>query len=173
MTEEAVKKVQNWPKPTCVRDVESFLGFANYYRDHIKEFANHTALLYQLTGSKANFNWTEEHDQVFREIISMLTETPLAYPNNDDLFVLDTDASDTAIGGVLYQVQGGVEKVICYGSFVLSPAQRQYFTTRKELLAVIRFTRQFRDYLLGRRFLLRMDHNCLTWLMRFKNIEGQ
>ena len=174
MTKEAVEKVQNWPKPTCVRDVESFLGFANYYRDHIKEFAKHTSILYQLTGSKANFNWTEEHDQIFHEIKSMLTETPLlAYPNNDDLFVLDTDASDTAIGGVLSQVQGGVEKVICYGSFVLSPAQRRYCTTRKELLAVIRFTRQFRHYLLGRRFLLRTDHNCLTWLMRFKNIEGQ
>ena len=56
---------------------------------------------------------------------------------------------------------------------MLTPAQRRYCTTRKELLSVIRFTRQYRHYLLGRRFLLRTDHSSLIWLMRFKNIEGQ
>ena len=97
----------------------------------------------------------------------------MAFPNSDNLFVLDTDASDTAIGGVLSQIQDGTEKVISYGSFILTPAQRRYCTTRKELLSVIRFTRQFRYYLLGRQFLLRTDHNSLIWLMKFKNIEGQ
>ena len=120
MTEEAVEKVVNWPKPTRVKDVESFLGFANYYRDHIKEFAKHTAILYTLTGSKAHFEWTEEHDRAFQQVKSMLTKAPiLAFPNDDDLFILDTDASDIAIGGVLSQRQQGVEKVISYGSFVL------------------------------------------------------
>ena len=71
------------------------------------------------------------------------------------------------------QVVDGNERVIAFGSYSLTPAQRRYCTTGKELLAVIRFTRQFRHYLLGRNFIVRTDHNSLTWLMSFKNIEGQ
>ena len=63
--------------------------------------------------------------------------------------------------------------MICYGSYVLTPEQRKYCVTRRELLSVVRFTRQFKHYLLGRKFLLRTDHNSLTWLLRFKHIEGQ
>lgn len=90
-----------------------------------------------------------------------------------DKFVLDTDASDHAIGGVLSQLQNGREVVICYASHVLLKPQRKYCTTRKELLAVIKFCRHFRHYLLGRRFILHTDHNSLVWLMRFGHIEGQ
>ena len=83
----------------------------------------------------------------------------LAYPNSEDLFILDTEASNHAIGSELLQVQNGVERLI--GSIW------------KELLAVVRFTRHFKHYLLGRRFTLRTDHNNLLWLMGFKSIEGQ
>ena len=81
--------------------------------------------------------------------------------------------SETAIGCELLQVVDGKECVISYGSFSLTPAQRKYCTTHKELLAVVRFTHQFHHYLLGHRFVCRTDHNSLTWLMSFKNIEGQ
>jgi hypothetical protein len=54
-----------------------------------------------------------------------------------------------------------------YGSLTLTPEQHKYCTTRKELLAIIRFSRQFRHYLLGRHFTVRTDHNSLTWLMNF------
>ena len=66
------------------------------------------------------------------------------YPNPDYTFILDCDASETAIGCELLQLVDGTEKVIAFGSYSLTPAQRRYCTTRKELLAVIRFTRQFR-----------------------------
>jgi hypothetical protein len=55
----------------------------------------------------------------------------------------------------------------------LTPTQRNYCTTRKELLAIVYFTRYFRHYLLGRNFLVRTDHGSLAWLMRFWNIGGQ
>ena len=74
---------------------------------------------------------------------------------------------------MLSQIQDGHEGDICYGSCVLTPEQGKYCVTRNELLAVVRFTRQFRHYFLGRNFLLRTDHNSLTWLLRFKYIEGQ
>ncbi|VDI12072.1 Hypothetical predicted protein, partial [Mytilus galloprovincialis] len=68
-----------------------------------------------------------------------------------------------------------LEKVLqlCYSSKVRTPIQKRYCTTRKELLAVVTFTRQFRNYLLGRQFTVRTDHHSLIWLLRFKNIEGQ
>ena len=97
----------------------------------------------------------------------------LGFPNPHEPFILDCDASDVAIGAELLQVQDNVERVISYGSYVLTPTQRKYCTTRKELLAIVRFTRQFRHFLLGRQFLIRTDHNSLTWLLRFKHIEGQ
>lgn len=66
-----------------------------------------------------------------------------------------------------------MEKVIDYSSHTLLPAQRRYCTTRKELLAVVKFCRHYRHYLHGRKFLIRTDHGSLTWLTHFKNLEGQ
>ena len=60
-----------------------------------------------------------------------------------------------------------------FASKVLTAEQRKYCTTRKELLAIITFTRQFRHFLFGRSFIIRTDHNSLVWLLNFKNIEGQ
>ena len=91
-----------------------------------------------------------------------LMEAPvLAYPNSEDLFFLDTDASNHAIGAELLQVQNGVDWLIGFGSFALDSAQCNYCTTRKELLDVVRFTRHFKQYLLGRRSTQRTDHNSL------------
>jgi len=60
-----------------------------------------------------------------------------------------------------------------FASKVLTPTQRKYCTTRKELLEIVTFTRHFRHYLLGKTSLVRTDHNSLIWLLSFKNIEGQ
>ena len=170
---EKVSAVTRYPIPRNTKDVERFLGFANYHRDFIPNFAGRTEILYHLTG-KAPFEWTDNHTAAFNDIVKALTTAPLlAYPLPDASFILDTDASDTAISGVLSQIQNGQERVICYGSVVLSAPQKNYCTTRKELLAIIRFTRQFRHYLLGRPVTVRTDNGSLTWLMRFKNPNGQ
>ena len=91
----------------------------------------------------------------------------------DSTFILDCDASHVAIGCALSQVRDGKEVPIAFASYSLIPAQRKYCTTRKELLAVVRFTRLFRHYLLGRRFVVRTDHNSLPWLFSFSYVEGQ
>lgn len=175
VTEETIDKVRDWPTPKCIRDVESFLGFANYSRDHIPNFAEISGALYELTGSKATFHWERKHGQAFSQLKEVLINPPvLSFPSKDGgSFILDCDASNYSVGGCLSQLQDGVEKVIAYSSFVLAPYQRRYCTTRKELLAVVRLTRQFRHYLLGKKFIVRTDHNSLIWLMRFRYIEGQ
>ena len=78
------------------------------------------------------------------------------------------------MGAVLSQVdREGRERAIAYGSRLLSKAERWYCVTRRELLAVVTFTRHFRPYLVGQRFLLRTDHGSLTWLQNFREPEGQ
>ena len=125
-------------------------------------------------GPYATFSWGTEQEKAFDALRQKLMEaTVLAYPNSEDLFILDILPRIMLFGAELLQVQNGVERLIGFGSFVLDSAQRNYCTTRKELLAVVRFTRHFKHYLLGRRFTLRTGHNSLLWLMWFKKIEGQ
>lgn len=131
--------------------------------------------MYELTGSKAKqFHLTPDHQTAFDCLKKALSSAPcLAYPTRTYEFILHTDASDSTIGVELIQLQEGKERTIAYASHVLLPAQRKYCTTRKELLAVVKFCRHFRHYLLGRRFTIRTDHKSLVWLFRFRHIEGQ
>ena len=89
------------------------------------------------------------------------------------LFILDTDASGNQIGAALSQVQDGVVKPICFASHALLKLHKNYCTTRKELLVVVKFCRQFRHYLVGRFFLIRSDHNSLVCLTRSKHLKRQ
>ncbi len=173
LTDHSISVIRGWKEPSSVKEVQQFLGLANYHRNFIKNFSQKAEPLNRLL-KKKSFFWGEEQAQAFRQLQEeLLSPGVLSIPNPDDKFILDTDACDTAIGAELIQVQGGVEKVIAYGSFALSQAQQKYCTTRKELLAVVRFTNHFRHYLLGRQFLVRTDHNSLTWLMNFRHVEGQ
>ena len=168
-----VEKVLNWKQPVSKKEVEAFLGLVNYHREHIVGYAGIAEPLYGLT-KKTPFHWQDEQQQAFERLKMAMTSTPvLAYPNATDAFILDTDASNHSIGAELLQVQDGKERVIGYDSLVLNNTQRRYCTTRKELLAVVMFTRHFRHYLLGKPFHVRTDHNSLIWLLGFKNIEGQ
>ena len=88
-------------------------------------------------------------------------------------FILDVDASDIGIGGVLHQVQNGQEKVICYASKALNKTERNYCITEKEILAIRYFIEYFRQYLLGRKFVVRSDHQALIWLFKLKEPKGK
>ena len=171
------QKVAHWPVPSSKREVhvQQFLGFAGYYRRFIREFAPTARPLHRLTERTATFKWTDECAAAFQALHQSLYSTPvLAYPDFTRLFILDTDASDTGIGAVLSQTSSdGNERVIAYGSRLLTKPERQYCVTRHELLAVVYFTNQYRSYLTGRKFVLRTDHGSLTWLRNFEDPEGQ
>ncbi|XP_070564472.1 uncharacterized protein [Ptychodera flava] len=110
--------------------MESFLGLANYHRSFIKNFANLAAPLYMITGKQA-FRWEEEQQAAFESIKAALLSPPvLAMPDQTGKFVLDTDASDYALGAELSQVQDGEEKVIAYASISLTTGQCKYCTIR-------------------------------------------
>lgn len=97
----------------------------------------------------------------------------MSYPDMSKSFILDTDASRTAIGGVLSQVHDDGEHVVAYFSRCLSKHERHYCITRKEMLAVVDAIKHFHYYLFGTIFLVRTDHGALSWLRRLKNPEGQ
>ena len=171
-----IKDVKEWPIPRRVRDVRSFLGLTGYYRRFIKDYGSIAKPLHELTEKTTAFIWTKARNEAFVKLKTALTSAPiLGYPSaeKEDEFVLDTDASNCHIGAVLSQRQDGVEKVIAYGSKVLSPPERNYCVTRRELLAVVHFIVHFKHYLIGRHFQLRTDHGALTWLFSFKQPEGQ
>eukprot|EP00731_Ephydatia_muelleri_P029144 Em0020g788a len=121
----------------------------------------------------------EEHlknlDLVFSRIRDAgLKIKPESYPHFKLPFLLDTDASNDAIGAILSQLdEQGNERVLAYASRLLSKAERNYCVSRKELLSVVSFTAHFRPYLLGHRFTLRTDCAPLTWLYGVKEPEGQ
>ena len=73
----------------------------------------------------------------------------------------------------MLQVQDGEERVIAYGSLSLTPEQRRYCVTLKELLVVVKFVQQYRHYLLGKPFKVRTDHDSLRWLLNFREPHGQ
>ena len=121
-----------------------FLGVANYYRHFIKDFAEITKPLHRLTERSSHFHWNDECQWAFEELRQSLSSAPvLAFPDFSRPFILDTDASDVGIGAVLSQVDDeGRERVVVYGSRLLSKPERRYCVTRRELLAVIFFTHQ-------------------------------
>ena len=165
--------IRDWPTPHCLRDVRAFYGLASYYRRFVRNFAAIAEPLSSLTRKNNRFQWTEEAQQAFDSLKTALLEAgTLAFPFPDVPCILDTDASDVAIGSVLSQVIDGQERPIAFFSKVLNKSQRNYCPTRRELLAVVASLQHFRHYLLSAKVILRTDHHSLKWLNTFKRPEG-
>ena len=168
-----IEDVKSWPVPDCLKSVQQFLGFVGYYRRFIPNFADIAEPLVALTGKDVPFVWRPACVVSFTGLRDAMIRAPiLAFPRESGDYVLDTDASNFGLGGVLSQIQSGVECVIAYCSRALRPSQRKYCTTKREMLAVVSMCIQFRSYLRGARFTLRTDHKSLVWLHRFKDTEG-
>ena len=130
--------------------------------------------LFELTQKGVKFEWGVTQVKAMQTMKDLLTSAPiLGYPRPEGRFILDTDASNIGLGAVLHQEQAGQEVVIAYASKTLSKAERNYCVTRRELLAIITFVKQYHHYLYGSRFLVRTDHAALYWLLRKKDPEGQ
>ena len=169
-----IESIRAWEAPKTPREILQFLGLCGYYRHFVRDFGGLTACLTDLTAKQAVWSWGPQHEAAFCLLQKALTEAPvLAFPLDGIPFILDTDASDVGIGGVLSQVQDGHERVISYGSKKLTPVQQRYSVTRRELLAVIAFIHAFRHYLLGGHFTVRTDHSSLRWLFNWKGVRGQ
>jgi len=159
--------------PKCVRDVRAFFGHASYYRKFVQNFASIAEPLSALTKKGVRFSWSPEAQKAFERLKRTFAEmVTLANLQPDQTFVLDTDASDVALGAILSTTVDGVERPITFFSRVMNSAQRNYCATRRELLAVIAGLQHFRHYLVGATVILRTDHYSLKWLRTFKRPKG-
>ena len=166
-----IEKVKNWPELQDKGDVRSFLGLTNYYKRFVKDYCVIAHPLMCLLRADHPWRWQEKESLSFEKLKEALCSAPiLDYPSMDGHMIVDTDASNFAIGAVLSQVQeDGEEHVIMYGSRHLAGSQQNWCTTRRELFAIIFFvTERFSHYLTGRKFTLRTDHASLVWLDTFK-----
>jgi len=151
--------VAEWPTPQTLTEVRAFVAMASYYRRHIQSLAEVARPLHELTKKNVRFFWGDAQERAFQRLKQALISAPvLAMPLDEGQYVLDTDASDNAMGCVLQQWQEGQLKVIGYASRAFSEPETKYCTTRKELAAIMFGLKYYRHFLLGAKFVLRTDH---------------
>lgn len=167
---QKIEAVQQFPTPKTAKNIKQFLGLAGYYRRFIPDFSKISKPLTSLLKKEVTFNWTESQNSAFNQLRSMLCKEPiLQYPDFTKTFIVTTDASGFAVGGVLSQGPIGKDLPISYTSRLLNNAEQNYSTIEKELLAIVYCVNHFRPYLYGRKFVLITDHKPLVWLHSVKD----
>lgn len=161
-----VEQLLNIPAPKTGKALESWLGLANYLREVIPLYARLAAPLERLRHRRSlEKYWGEAEQKAFealRRSVSVLTE--LFFPDWDEPFSLDTDASQSGIGWVLYQEINGVVRFIVFGAKALTGGQVNYPAHKREMLALVTAIQKCRHYLYGRHFTAYTDHQALLAL---------
>lgn len=164
-----IKAILEIGPPTNRKDLRSFLGMASYYRKFIRNFARIAVSLHQLTHDDVPYEWREEHDLAFSQLKNFLTNAPiLSHPDFSQPFIIQTDACDSCLGGVLCQRMEGEERAIQYISRTLSPNEKKWSVREKEALGIIWSIETFRPYVIGSHFTVETDHESLQWLVNAK-----
>ena len=162
-----VKGFTDWPIPTCVKDVRSFLGFGNFYWKFIPGFSTLAAPLNALLKKDTIFQWTEETQQSFDALKQKLTSSPvLMMPDQTRPFQIKCDASKYALGAVLTQQDNnGDRHPVAFLSKTFSETERNYEIYDRELLAIIRALKEWRHYIQGsgHTTIIYLDHQNLTY----------
>lgn len=174
---DKVAAMVSYPRPTNTTEVKRFIGLCSWYRRFINQFSTLVAPINDLLkgkGKKQKICWTPQAENSFLLIKQALVSAPiLSSPNFSEKFIIQCDASDCGLGGVLTQVINGEEKVIAFASRSLSKAERNYSVTERECLAVLFSVDKFRPYIEGTRFTVITDHYSLLWLNRLKEPAGR
>lgn len=165
MEEDKVKAIRNWPAPTTVTGVRSFLGLAGYYRKFVKNFSRIASPLSELLHKAKPFEWKETQQKAFDALKLAVSSGPvLIIPDDSKPYVVTTDASGFAIGATLSQDQGDGLQPIAFMSQKMLPAEKNYPVHEQELLAVVCALKEWRHYLHGRKFRIITDHQSLRYL---------
>src|SRR5467141_3473802 len=159
--------VAEWPTPTSKKEVQSFLGFTNFYRRFIKGFSEHACPLFDLTWNDCVWRWKATEQAAFEKLKESVTSAPvLISPDSTRPFCIEADSSDFATGAVLSQLSAEDEKwhPVAFLSKSLSLVERNYEIHDKEMLAIIRSLQEWRHFVEG------ADHPCEI-LTDHKNLE--
>jgi hypothetical protein len=148
MSPGKIAAVVDWPLPRKVKDIQSFLGFCNFYRRFIWNYSDITIPLTQLTRSNVRWVWSAECQMAFDTLKQAFTEAPVLHhwvPSQQ--ITVETDASDYAILSIVGD-EGNIHPVV-FRSRSLRPSELNYDTHNKELLAIFSAFTQWRHYLEG------------------------
>ncbi|KIO15013.1 hypothetical protein M404DRAFT_78252, partial [Pisolithus tinctorius Marx 270] len=151
MSSEKVKAICDWPEPRKVKDIQSFLGFANFYRQFIFNYSDIVVPLTRLTCKGAPWNFSEECRRSFNKLKQAFTTAPvLTHFSPEAPITVETDASDYAIAGIL-SITGGDGQIrpIAFYSCTLTAPELNYDTHDKELLVIFEAFRTWQHYLEG------------------------
>ena len=149
-TEAKLKAVREWSQPQNIHEVRSFLGFANYYRHFVRDFAAIANPLTELTRKGMQWQWGPMQRSAFRALQDALCAAPiLRYPDPQLPYTVVTDASGIAAGGVLLQDFGQGLQPLAFLSRRLKPTEQRYSAYERELAAVAYCLQSWRHYLEG------------------------
>jgi hypothetical protein len=163
-----VAGVAEWPIPKSKKEVQSFLGFANFYRRFIEDFSHHARPLFDLTKKDVAFSWGNPEEEAFRKIQRAVTSAPiLVLPNHEQPYRIEADGSGVATGAVLSQLSSDDDKwhPVAFLSKSLNEVERNYEIHDTEMLAIIRALEEWRHYLEGAKLPIEIltDHKNLEY----------
>ncbi|GJP32751.1 hypothetical protein CLOM_g17351 [Closterium sp. NIES-68] len=160
-----IKAVRTWKTPENVKELQQFLGFANYYNRFMPQYEKIATPLTNLLKKNTPCTWEPKHQEVVEQLKQALTSTPiLILPDPERDYVIEADASDQAVGAVLMQDQGNGLQPIAYLSKKLHGAERNYPIHDKEALAIVITFKTWGCYLEGRKTTVYTDHCNLKYL---------
>ena len=163
------------PKPTNIKELQSFLGFANFFRTFIVNFAQKAHPLTRLLRKATKWYWGAEQEKAYQDLLHDLTNPPvLAHYNPESELEIRVDASDEGLGCVLVQIdQDGKRQLLAAYSRSYLSYEENYGITHKECLGVLFGIRQARPYVFGRQFTVVTDHCGLCFLMKAKDLSSR
>jgi len=158
-----------------VKDVQKFLGLANYYHRFIEGFATVARPLHDLVKKDKKWEWTEKEERAFKELKERFTKEPvLAAPDIDKKMRMEVDTSDYAMEGVLSMECGdGLWRPVAFLSKSLNETERNYEIHDKEILAIIRGLEAWRHLLEGAQYKFEIwtDHKNLEYFMKAQKLK--
>ena len=175
MEKEKVKGILEWPTSKCVKDIQKFLGLANYYRRFIEGFTSIARPLHDMVKKNKRWEWTEKQEGAFNELKEKFTkELVLAVPDLDKKMRMEVDASDYAMRGVLsMECKDGLWRPVAFLSKSLNETERNYEIHDKEMLAIIRGLEAWRHLLEGAQYKFEIwtDHKNLKYFMKAQKLN--
>ena len=158
--------IRDFAEPRNKKDLQSFLGRCNYYRQFVIRYSNYLEPFRDILKENSRWEWTPKHKAAYSDLKNSFADSiMLNHYIPDGKFKLQTDASKKGITGILYQTDNeGNHYVINLVSRCLNEAEKHYTTTELELLAIVYSIIKCQTYLMGVKFEIITDHRALTFL---------
>ncbi|KAG0435946.1 Transposon Tf2-9 polyprotein [Dictyocoela muelleri] len=158
--DEAHKTNFKFNKPKNKKGIQKLLGFLNYFKAFIKRFSEKTLFLTDMLRNKDFIKWNDQHTEMYMDILKDLKKAPiLKYPDHTQDFILETDASDRAIGAVLKQK----DEIVGLYSHKFSPAEERYTSMEKEAFGILKSMEFFKPYVIGSKIVIYTDNRNLLF----------